>query len=445
MSRVLLINSVIREFASPNNVPLGILYLSSMLKKFGHQVTVCDMNVLRTIDPDREKWLKQYIDEYDIIGLSGLIVTYKEQRRYLDFIMEHYKDFGKPLLISGGGLATSVPEFTLRNMPELDAVCIGEGEYTIVDIADNGISEKVAGIAFMRDGKLTFTKQREYIKNLDEIPFPDWQALGEYIEIYLKNPIWGASAGNSSKINYVAKRSMNMIVSRGCPHSCSFCYHYVFGRNYRLRSVRNVIDEISTLKELYDIDFVGFVDDNTTANRQWILDFADALEELNIRIHWGGSARVDQVDPFMLRKLRSSGCEWIGFGIESANPDILRAMKKKITPEQAKVAMQMVRDAGIYANATFIAGYPGETIETLRDTARFMRRNNCLNSMFYATPYPGTELYEKCKGKILEVYKDEDAYIKNLGDATEFRINLSEMTASELQWYRSYSMRGVEF
>lgn len=445
MSRVLLINSVIREFAPPNNVPLGVLYIAGMLKKYGHTVTICDMNVLRTIDPDREKWLTKYIDEYDIIGLSGLIVTYNEQRRYLDFILKHYAEFGKPMLISGGGLATSAPGFTLRNMPELDAICIGEGEETMAELANEGLSKYVAGLAYMKDGEVVYTKSRGYIADLDTIPLPYWEALGEYIEIYIKNPIWGARAGNSSNINYIAKRSMNMIVSRGCPYSCGFCYHYIFGRGYRIRSVKNVISEILRLKELYDIDFVGFVDDNTTADRNWILNFADALMELNVDIHWGGSARVNQVDPFMLKKLKASGCEWLGFGIESANEEILRQMNKKITADQASRAIKMVRDAGIYANATFIAGYPGETILSLRDTASFMRRNNCLNSIFFATPYPGTKLYDDSLEKILEVYKDEDSYIKSLGDATEFRVNLSNMTTDELKTYRKYAMEGIEF
>ena len=295
----------------------------------------------------------------------------------------------------------------------------------------------------MDGSRLVKSDPRPLISDLDSLPFPAWDKGP--VEIYLRNPIWGGAVKNSSGINYKAKKSMNMIVSRGCPYSCNFCYHYVFGKKYRIRSVDNVIEEIRTLKSLYDIDFVGFVDDNTTADPDWVDDFCYAMMVEDMDIKWGCSARVNQVDPEMLYFMKAAGCEWIGFGVESASPKILKAMNKKTDPEMAARAIQMVRDAGIYANATFIAGYPGETRDDLRMTATFMKENNCLNSIFYATPYPGTVLYEQAKDKIILKYKDEDTYIKQLADATDFRVNLSEMADEELKEMRSFAMNGVPF
>lgn len=444
MSKILLINSVIREFAPPNNVPLGVLYIASVLEQAGHEVDVCDMNALRTIDPNRERWLRAYRRPYDFIGLSGLIVTYQEQRRYLDYIMENYAAFGSPFLISGGGLATSVPGFTFRNMPELHMLALGEGEQTILDVVSDRIDNAdTDGLIYRKYGCHISTKPRSLIQDLDTIPFPAWEKVP--VEIYLRNPIWGGVVKNSSGIDYKAKRSMNLIVSRGCPYSCNFCYHYVFGKKYRMRSEKNVIEEIRTLKSLYDIDFVGFVDDNTTAIRSWTINFCEELIKADLQIHWGCSARVNQVDPDLLSVMKQAGCEWIGFGVESASPKILEAMNKKTDPETAARAIQMVRNAGIYANATFICGYPGETRDDLRMTAQFMKETNCLNSMFYATPYPGTKLYEDAKPKILAKYKSEDAYIKSLADATDFRVNLSEMSDFELEWCRHQAMKGEQF
>lgn len=444
MADVLLINSVIREFAKPNNPPLGVMYLASVLEQAGHNVDICDLNALRQVNPDREYWLEHYIRHYDFIGLSGLITTYAEQRRYLNFIIKHKADFGHPILISGGGLSTSCPEFTLNNMPELDVIVLGEGEQVLLNVIDKPHPfSNIEGIAYKdTNGDVIINKPQPLINNLDNIPFPAWHKVP--METYLLNPIWGSNAGNSSKISYVAKRSANMIVSRGCPMACGFCYHYIFGKQYRLRSVENVISEIKELYIKYAIDFIGFVDDNTTADRKWTIKFCRAMANLGLPIKWGCSARVNQVDPQLLLLMKESGCEWIGFGVESASPEILIRMNKKTMPEQASKAIKMVRDAGIWANATFIAGYTGETRETLAMTAKFMKDNDCLNSIFYATPYPGTQLYKESLPKILAKYGSENAYIKSLADATDFRINLTDMPDEELIELRNKAMQGLE-
>ena len=109
MSKVLLINAPIRTFAPPNNPPLGVMYLSSVLKEAGHYVEVCDLNANRWMIDDREYWLKKHFGDWDYIGLSGLIVTYAQQRWILDFINMHVKDYGNPVIITGGGLASSAP------------------------------------------------------------------------------------------------------------------------------------------------------------------------------------------------------------------------------------------------------------------------------------------------------------------------------------------------
>ena len=445
MANILLINSVIREFALPNNVPLGVLYIASCLREAGHEVDVCDLNGLRAINSDREYWLNKYRRKYDIIGISGLIVTYHEQRRYAHYIRLNNVEFGDPIIVSGGGLATSVPEFTAKHFPEVNIFAIGEGEITMLELANGGIPlDKIAGIAYREGKELVFTQPRELIHNLDTLPMPAWDLI-PVEDVYMHNAIWGTGAGNSSKIAYEMKRSMNMINSRGCPYNCSFCASKLMGRQYRMRSVNSVISEIIKLKELYNIDFAGFVDDNTTANRDWIYNFCNTMISADLNVKWGCSARVNQVDSYILALMKQAGCEFIGFGVESGNPSILKAMNKKIIPEQASKAIRMVRESGIWANATFIAGYPTETIETLRDTAKFMKDNNCLNSIFYATPYPGTILYEESKDRILAKYGTEDNYIMSLGDATEFRVNLSNMSDAELIDLRKKAMVGVDF
>ncbi len=444
MSEILLINSVIRAFAPPNNPPLGLLYIAAVLEEAGHEVAICDLNALRWLHSDREYWLRKYMRHYDYIGLSGLIVTYQEQRRVLDFICQNLSGFGHPILISGGGLATSAPEFTFANMPALDLLVLGEGEMTMLDIANGDLFAD--GTAYQDGRAVCHNDPRPLIHDLDSLPFPAWHLIDMEMEaVYLKNPIWGGDAGNSSRIGYKAKRSANMIVSRGCPYNCNFCASSIMGSAYRMRSVDNVMAEIEALKARYAIDFVGFVDDNTTFNQKWLTQFCEAMIAADMGIKWGGSARVDALDPDILALMKRAGCEFLGFGFESASPEILANMNKKASPEKAATAIRQTREAGITANGTFIAGYPTETKDTLRETARFMKDNDCLNSIFFATPYPGTVLYDEALPKILEKYETEDAYIKSLADATDFRVNLSEMSDMDLCFYCTLAMQGDEF
>jgi len=143
--------------------------------------------------------------------------------------------------------------------------------------------------------------------------------------------------------------------------------------------------------------------------------------------------------------MKSAGCEWTGMGVESVSPIILKNMRKgnyKQYKEQAEAAIRYTKEAGIWCNCTFIIGYPGETWATIKETAQFMKDNDVLNNIFYATAYPSTELYCEEKNKILAKYETEDEYIKSLGDATEFRVNYSELSDEELQYARRCAIAG---
>jgi len=437
---------VIREFAPPNNVPLGPCYIASYLESHGHRVDICDLNGLRWIDQRREKWLSETVKgkKYDFVGLSGLIVTAKEHRRVLDFLYEIKRELGDPFFVAGGGLATSVPQFVFQYLPEIDIVAIGEGEETMLDIADGMDWEDIPGIWWKHPPDEVYVKNspRPFIGDLDSLPFPAWDKV-PVDKVYVGHPIWGGIVKNSSGINYKAKKSMNTVVSRGCPYECGFCAHgVIWGKRYRMRSPGNVIAEMRELKRRYGIDFVGFVDDNTTAIRRWTMEFCDQLIDSGLDIKWGCSARVNAVDPEMLKLMKQAGCEWIGYGVESACQKTLDAMNKQTTPEMAARAIRWTREAGMWANTTYIIGYEGETEEDFKQTADFMIDNKAVNSVFYATAYPGTPFYERNKEKILEVYGSEKEYILSLGDATEFTVNFSEMSTERMKELRAKAMAG---
>ncbi|MBN1832767.1 MAG: B12-binding domain-containing radical SAM protein [Deltaproteobacteria bacterium] len=418
--KVLLINSPIRIDANPNCIPYGLATIAAVLRAQGFDVEIYDVNALRPLKEDISKSLKDMT--WDLVGLSGLITTYKFQK----WLIPELKAINSEApVVSGGGLATSNSEL-LFNQTDVDITVIGEGEQTMLELCRafkaTGDLKEIPGIWFRQNGNIVKNEVRENIQNLNRMPFPAWDLLP--MQIYLANPIWGDVANNSSGFRHDVRvtRSMNIISSRGCPFSCRFCYH-LFGRsNYRFRSPQNVVDEIEILADRYEVDFVGFVDDNMMASERRLLEFCDLLEDRRFHITWGCHGRVTSAKAEVLERMAKIGCVWIGYGIESGSQKILDAMNKKATVAQAKEAVINTRRAGIYPNTTFIFGYPGETLETIQETIDFKREMGLECGSFFATPYPGTHLYEQALAQI----QNEESFIQRLGNANEFSINLTE-------------------
>ncbi|MBW2107572.1 MAG: B12-binding domain-containing radical SAM protein [Deltaproteobacteria bacterium] len=424
--KVLLINAPIRLEAKPNCIPYGLAAIASVLREAGFEVEIYDLNARRPAKDEIRKELER--KTWDVVGMSGLITTYGFQC-WLSGVLKELNPDG--LVVSGGGLATSSSDLLFENS-RIDVAVIGEGEQTMPalcrTVERGGDLGSVRGLRFRKNGRIVETPKRPNIKDLDTIPFPAWDLLP--MEIYLANPIWGNAAKNSSgfKKDIAVNRSMNVISSRGCPFSCRYCYHLFGASSYRCRSAENVFEEVCALVDHYHVDFVGFVDDNMMAHVPRLLDFCRMMEKGGVPVRWGCHGRVTSAKPEVLEKMAAAGCVWIGYGIESGSQKMLDAMNKKATVAQARQAILNTRRAGIYANTTFIFGYPGETRETIQQTVQFKRELGIACGSFFATPYPGTVLYEQIRDRI----RDEEAFIRSLGNATEFSINLTEFSDEEL-------------
>ncbi len=400
--KICLINCPIRTNANPNNVPLGIYYLGAVLKEHDIGVRYVDLNQYRPEVSLEEACNKIPLD-CDVYGISGLITTLKWQRDIAKYLKLHTQ----AKIISGGGLASNIGEELMQWIPELNAIFTGEGENKLLEWL--GIDDVYAGI--------------------DDIPEPDWDSV-DGIETYIGNPVWGGTAKNSSFTPFVSRRSLNMISSRGCPFSCKFCSKLACGgRNYRVRSAQSVADEFNGLVLGHSLDFMGFVDDNLTANRE-------RLEELRKYIlfaRWGCHSRFDAIKTEDdIRLLRDMGCIYLGFGGESANPYILQSMDKRNVPEHMIKVIEWCRKNDIHPNVTWMVGWPGENREQMHDTAQFIINHAPENkNIFVATAYPGTELWDMVKNKILSVYPSVMDYVEQLGDATLPVMNYSALSDDE--------------
>lgn len=424
--KILLVNCPIRLNAKPNNIPYGLATIASVLRANGYEVEIYDINALR---PDKDRVARDLAArDWDLAGVSGLVTTITYQEWLIPLLKQLRP--GAPV-ISGGGLATSNPDMLMRNTP-VDYLSCGEGELTMLEfvraIEQGRAPHDVPGLCFRRNGSMACAPPRENIRDLDEVPFPAWDLLP--VDVYLQNPIWGDVAANSSgfKKGVSTARSMNIITSRGCPFSCNYCYH-LFGRSsYRFRSAASIVSEMEALVERYGVDFIGFVDDNTMASKRHLMEFCDLLDEHRLPVTWGCHGRVTSAAPDVLERMAEAGCVWIGYGIESGSQRMLDLMNKKAKVAQARQAIIDTRAAGIYPNTTFIFGYPGETRETIQETVEFKRELGLECPSFFATPYPGTPLWEQVSERI----EDKDAFIRSLDNATEFCINLTEFDDEEL-------------
>ncbi|MCK5192529.1 MAG: B12-binding domain-containing radical SAM protein [Desulfobulbaceae bacterium] len=432
---ILLINMPIRIQAQPNVVPLGIGILSSLIKSVGHECTIVDLNVHRPVLSleDIEKKLTALGQNFDMVGLSGMITTLRWQKKIASMV---HRLFPKSILVSGGGLPSDFGDILFDWIPELDAVCIGEGEPLVPELLQKS--------PHLKGAKAVFGPR--LVDNLDQVPEVDWDAFD--MPTYLANPIWGATATNSSWTPFESKRSINLISSRGCPYNCRFCdRNTTGGRNYRLASTTRLITDVHEVITRFNPDFIGFVDDNFLSDKNRLDSFLPAMKKVGIK--WGCHGRLNEINREWAERLADSGCVYIGFGGESADVDVLKNMNKKNPPEQMSKAVKLCQEVFITPNCTWIMGYPGESRESLRRTARFiMEHNLSQKNMFVATAYPGTDFFEGVKDKILTTFGTMENYVLELDDATKVLehngslLHFSQMSDEEFRTCRTYVEAG---
>ncbi len=420
----LIINPPIRVHSPAVNFPLGLGYLAAVLRQSGCKVTVLELNALRL---EKEKIIK-FLErkKFDIITLGGMITIWN----YAYWLLSEIRRTNpQAKLVLGGNLTTSIPELVMNRFKP-DIMVIGEAESTITNLVQalqqgTPLSE-VKGIWYFEGKEIKKTLPNELIKDINTVPYPAWDLFP--MEAYINQPTHESGL----------RRRMDMISSRGCPFTCKFCYQ-MYGQTYRFRSPENILGEIDQLQKQYRIRNVSFLDDHLTANPARLQKFCDALIEQKRDLTWSCLGRVDSVAPDRLKMMRKAGCTYIGFGIESGSQKMLDAMDKKVKVDRAKDAIRMARKEGISVNATFIIGFPGETRETVMETVNFAREVKIPLALFFANPYPGTELFNMAvkMGKI----KDAEELIQKLGDASDLTVNFTDMSDEELMQLRKEAMQ----
>ena len=504
--KVTFINMPLRESALPNTPPEGPLILSSILRNDGVEVHLLDLNAYRIKDKTSEnrglpngrhltyeetealiyKHLSNVGDQ-DVFAFSGKITTLRWQEEVAKIVRKLQPD---TFIVTGNGLATEIRTGLFNWIPEMDAIARSEGDTVILDIVadarlikQRGLKSAIISNDLKTNSVVEIANKHRFIyeggrpKNLDDIPYGALDLLESdpyghnILEDYIKVPVWGIAANNSSATPFTMKRSLTTVSSRGCPYSCAFCYRGAQGeRNYGMRSPEHIARQIREYVDKYQLDFIGFPDDNFAVSKKRIQQFPEVFKEYGVSdIRWGTHTRMDEADARVF-EMSKAGCVYIGFGAESASPHTLTAMKKGgfilrngITPTKINGslydfpttmvdAIKNCRDANVHANCTWIMAYPGEALEHLKTSVAFIlwqqefwtkglvagtpQYNANLagvnTKMFTATAYPGTEMWNVVKPKLSEHFDisfnaigqpicDENfhKYVLELDDATK--------------------------
>ena len=420
--KILIVNPPIRLTDKPRHIPHGLAILANIIRKrFDCQIRFIDWNAHRYSEEKFKSLIKDYSCDIALIG--GLIPVYKYLIRISNIIKGYHP---KCKVIAGGSAAMSVPETLLENA-DVDVVCTGEGEVTIVELIEVLKEEKkpdlskIQGIAYRAEKDVIINPQRPLIKNLDiESDMPAYDLLA--MDIYLANQVIGLG------------KDIDFISGRGCPFHCTFCYQ-PWGKKNRCHSADFLTDSILYLKKKYQINFVSFQDDLFIANKKRLYEFCEQRNKYFPDIYWSCTGRANICDEELVQTIRMSGCTLVSYGFESGSPRMLGSMKKNISLHQMEEVVRLNRKYGFPIPVSFILGMPGEDTQSCNETVDFCLNNNLtLDSLMYATPYPGTELFDFSikTGRIKK--EGIHDFVMQLGDAREFVINLTDaFTDQELQ------------
>ncbi len=374
--------------------PLGLGYIAAALQTHDFEVELVDCTFMQQKEAiEQIKHAKP-----QIVGFYSMF-SMKKTTLELAHILKN-GGLANALFVVGGPLPSWAPEGFLD---VFDAVAVGEGEQTMIELADCVAQRKeflgVKGLVLKVGNQIIKTAPREFVEKLDTLSFPtrdlfDNQAYKKY---YLDR--FGYS-------------TTSMITSRGCLFSCDFCSRPIFGADMRTRSVGNIVDEVEQIAEL-GYDRVWFADDCFTLNRNHLLDVCREIVRRGVKVGWQCLSRVDTMDAQVAAGMKSAGCIGVFFGIESGNDSVLGLMNKRITISQAKRAVYVAKSAGLKVGAFFIVGYPGESNKTVLDTVRFAS-GLPLDYLSFTLPYPipGTPLYARVKddGVSIEDWEEPKNY-----------------------------------
>jgi radical SAM superfamily enzyme YgiQ (UPF0313 family) len=362
---------------------IGLAYIAAILLKRGFEVEVMDYFGENLSYDD----LKNRLDSYrpDLVGITTLTPSAPVVERMCTIIRERAQ---QNKIILGGIHASLFYEDFLSN-GLADIIVHGEGEETIYEILDHLNGNKkladIKGIAFIENGKVVNTGDREPPRDLDSFPFPAWH-LFPYRE-YGMLPFAD-----------IKKPTLSISGSRGCPYRCTYCSLDYMGKFYRKRSPESIADEFEYLYKNFGVRQVGFIDPIFPFDEEHTTLVCEELirRGLNKNVVWISETRPDRLNRKLLNLMYRSGARRLLFGIESGTQRVLNRINKRLDLELTKEVINMAHKEHIHIVGLFMIGLPDETEEEIEETIRFSIESDVDFAKFAITvPFPGSQLYDE--------------------------------------------------
>lgn len=350
-------NGNIRVMGFP---PIGIMALSAVLKRAGHECVMFDQANPETPNEVILEEIRR--QQPSLVGLSFLSTT---SYPYAKILARQIRASNARVRLAFGGVFASLNAQLIKlQCPEVDFICRGDGEQLILDLLERmDDPEGIGNLTWMKDGQVIQNPNRVIERDLDQWPFPDRESLPlDFVE--------------SMPLDVPAVLSMErfttMQTSRGCPWPCVFCDIPIFNEGkWRYRSAESVVEEFRYLQNL-GYGSVYFVDDHFLLKPKRIEAICQGIVKDGITIQWGVEGRVDSVAQHLFPAMAKAHCRTIMFGIESGSQKVLDRLKKEQTLEEVETAVTNAKKSGIeIVHGFFVVGNPDETVEDIRATFDF--------------------------------------------------------------------------
>jgi len=373
--------------------PYGLIQLGAYLEREVKdvEIEIVDCNAQHLDWKNVEEQIKSF--KPDVVASSSLATcnTYVVVRT-----LEMAKRANANILtVTGGQHFTATAQESLTEYPDIDVIVRGEGEKTFAELVANAENRnafsRINGISFRHNGKIVHSPPRPLIENLEDLPYPGYHLVKDFVHKYH----FAMMAGRNAP--YVLIEG-----ARGCPHECIFCTQWKHWQGrWRVKSPKRIADEMRFCYENYGSKFIWLTDDNLGAGTR-TADIADEIlkHKLPDDVTWFVQARCDDIikNRDALPKLRKSGLGWVLLGVESSDSSTLNSFKKGITPEDAKEAVRLLKKNDIFAHAMLIIGNRKDTAKSIENLRRFVEDLDPDFAIFaILTPFPGNEIYDEAK------------------------------------------------
>lgn len=423
--------------------PLGLCSLASFLADKGHgDIAVYDaehateqtvkyssivkyaenfQNYQEAIgDQDHPVWkeVRKTIEDFrpDLVGIGIMTVKIPSALQVVKICKEIDPNIK---IVVGGHHPTIAPGEMLEN-EGIDFAVRGEGEVTFFELLEvlktkELVYSSIKGLSFKKDEKIVHNQVRPLIQNLDKIPMPARSRL--------------------LNIDSYSQTQLSMVMtSRGCPYECGFCASAcMWHKKVRFRSIQSIIDELQLLKNKFSVKHITFMDDSFILHHNRLKQLCQTMIDNKINLTWSCLTRVNMISDEIIALMKKAGCIKVDVGIESGNERILQLINKKITLEQIRKAVKILRKNKMYWSGFFMFGFPTETKEEVLDTLYLLKelKPDWANISIF-TPYLGTDLYEQAKERRMLSEQANCIINSHQNYKSRFTDTMSEETFSKL-------------